>query len=344
MSYSRSYSETVSKTEHYSYPASEHGGSGSITVTIPVDVNIHVDTIPFDTSVQHCDNNINILTGAVVATEAAEVESKNENSKKVANTIIGGFFSLIRLEISSQIAELYQNVEAQMMHLKELVQSCISKKKQMEGDYIRISSRYVKIFEDLNNELSNRVHELDNPTFVFKKETDKQKIRTTDNDLVNTISIFGAESGDLQSKISSSIAKKRAFDTLLTAKNFLLRQKKLNVTIQQSMLNENKSCSILVPICFVETNNNDIKIDKTVYSTSYLSVLQNESQKNELIERFSSTSLSWNKLTQDDQKNISLYLNTELDNKSSGNDPHSVRVRETIQKIANVSLINAIKI
>ena len=190
MSYSRSYSETVYKvvsdTVSYDYPASEKGGRGSVYVEIeaqiPVDVNIFVDTSSFDRSVEHCGNNVDLLTGAVVATEVAEIASIKENSERVADTIIGGFFSYIRSEISQQIAELTQNIDAQLMHLKELMQSCRSKKNQMEGDFNRISGRYVKIFEDLNNELSNRIFELDKPTFVFKKETDNQKIRTSDNE------------------------------------------------------------------------------------------------------------------------------------------------------------------
>jgi len=177
MSYTRRYSETVSKTVSVSYPSSQEGGSTSVTVDIPVDVNIHVDTSPFDRSVENCGENVNILTAAVVATESAEIASREFNSRKVANTILGGFFSYIRSEISQQVAELSQNIDADFMHLKELAKSCLAKKKQMEGDYNRISSRYVKIFGDLNNELTNRIYELDKPAFVFKKETDHQKIR-----------------------------------------------------------------------------------------------------------------------------------------------------------------------
>ena len=146
MSYSRRYSETVSKTVSktvtVSYPASQNGGSKSVTVDIlaeiPVEVNIHVDTNPFDRSVEHCGNNVNLLTAAVVATESAEITSKEMNSNKVANSIIGGFFSLIRSDISQQIAELSQNIDAHLMHLKELAQVMPCKKKQMEGDYTRI--------------------------------------------------------------------------------------------------------------------------------------------------------------------------------------------------------------
>jgi hypothetical protein len=339
MSYSRSYSETVSTTVSVDYPSSEHGGSTSVSVDIPVEVNIYVDTDPFDRSVDHCGNNVNLLTAAVVATESAEVASKELNSRKVATTIIGGFFSLIRSDISQQVAELSQSVDAYLMHLKELAQSCLAKKKQMEGDYTRIMGRYMKIFGDLNNELSNRIYELDKPAFAFKNETDHQKIRTSDNDMVNTVAIFGVESSDLQSKISSSIAKKRALDTLNKAKLFLWQQKNLNATIQQSMLNESVTNTMYSPICYLEVNNDSKQVDKTVFSSDYLGLIKDRNKKNELVEDFSSGSYKWQKLSQDDQKKIRLYLDNEIHSKMSKNDSHSVRVREMIQKIANLDAI-----
>ncbi len=341
MSYTRRYSETVSKTITVSYPEVKGGGSKSVTVDIPIDVNIHVDTNPFDQSVEHCGENVNLLTAAVVATESAEIISKKKNSVKVANSIIGGFYGYIRSEISQQIAELSQNIDAHLMHLKELAQSCFAKKKQMETDYHRITSRYVKIFEDLNNELSNRIHELDRPSFVFKKETDNQKIRTTDNQLVNTVAIGGAESGSLQSRIGASLAKKRAFDALCKAKSFLLQQKQLNTTIQRSMFNESVTNSIYTPICFIEKNNVGNQSDKTVFTLEYLSMLKENLQKIALIEHFSAKSITWNKLSQDDQKSIGLYFDTELNN-NSANDIHSERVRDMIRKLANLSSIKVI--
>ena len=352
MSYTRRYSDSItvhgSKTVSVSYPASQNGGTTSATVNytevVPVDVNIHVDTIPFDQSVNHVKGRVDLLTGAVVATESAEIVSKEINSNKVANTIIGGFFSYIRSEISQQIAELSLNIDAQTMHLKELMQSCIAKTKQMEGDFNRIASRYIKIFDDLNNELSNRIYELDKPAFVFKKETDNQKIRTTGNDLVNTVAIFGIESGNLQSRISASIAKKRALDTLNKSKLFLWQQKNLNTTIQQSMINENEAYTIYAPICFIETNNISNQINRNVYSTDYLVDLKEKNKVNELIEKFSTNNIAWGKLKLIDQKNIYLYFNTELNNNSSANDPHSLRVREMIQQMADFNTINAINV
>jgi len=369
MSYSRKYkeivSEKISKRLEVSYSTDNEGklnkiqveidnrshtfsGRGSktidITAEIPVTVEIEVDTRPFDTSVEDCNSNVNLLTGAVVATEAAQIISIDKNAKKVGKTIVDGFFSYIRSEISQQIAELTQGIDSQLMHLRELSKAVVDKKRQMEGDFLRISSRYIKTFDDLNNELSNRIFELDKPTFVFKKELDNQSIRTSNNDLVNTVAIFGKEGSELQSKISASIAKKRALDTLNKAKLFLWQQKKLNNTVQQSMLNESAASLQYSPVCFIETKADKNQISKGLYAPSFVSALQENHIKNELIEQFNESTNSWSTITKDYTDNLKLYFNSELNKSYTTADQHSVRVKEMIQNIANIGSIQTISI
>jgi hypothetical protein len=350
MSYSRSYhetvSQTVSKTVSVSYPASQSGGSTSVTVSmvasIPVDVNILVDTYPFDSSVQTCSNNVNVLTAAVVASQSAMIVAKEKNSKKVADTIIGGFFSYVKSEISQQISELSQNVDALLMHIRELSKSCLAMKTQMEGDYNRITSRYSRTFEELNRELSNRIYELDRPVFGFKRETDFQRKRSLDNGLVNTASVFGAESCNLQAKVGISITKKRAFDTLSKARQFLWQQKKLNNTIQHSMLNENVSSQVYAPVCFVELIKGKNQTDKNIYTPDYLTGLKDDAKSSSLMDSFSSGAVSWVKITPEDEKNLKFYFNKELNATLIQNDAHTTRVREMIRSITDISSIKTI--
>jgi hypothetical protein len=185
---------------------------------------------------------------------------------------------------------------------------------------------------------------MDRSAFAFKKETDNQKIRSTDNDMVNLVAIFGSDSGDLQSKISASIAKKRAYDTINKARLFLWQQKSLSSTIQQSMLNESVSGTIFTPVCFLETRNKNNQIEKSVFTTNYLSALNGKNQKNDLTELFSSNTVSWGRITPEDKNSIDLYFNTELNSKTLANDRHAVRVREMIQKIATLGSISAINL
>jgi hypothetical protein len=350
MSYSRSYNKRISVpysgTVSYRYPASEKGGTANVhysgTTQEDIEVYIDVDTNPFDNSVEHCNTNVNLLTGAVVATEAAQIASINKNSKKVASTIVNGFFGYIRSEISQQISELTQNIDAQLIHLKELSDSCVAKKKQMEGDFNRISGRYMKIFDDLNKELSNRIMELDKPTFVFKKELDNQNIRSVKNDMVNIVLVFGKEGGMLASKLGVTLAKKRALDTLNQAKIFLLQQKYLNYTVQRSMINENITCKQYSPVCFIESNSERNQISKQVYSSSYISSLNDNTKVNEIIEDFSDSSKSWTTISVENNETIRKYFNSEINNAYEGADPHTERVKAMINKIANIGTIQTI--
>ena len=369
MSFTRKYKETISerisKRLEVSYSTDNEGklnkieveidnkthtfsGRGSKTIDInaeiPVTVEIEVDTRPFDSSIEDCNRNVNLLTGAVVTTEAAQILSIDKNAKKVGKTIVDGFFGYIRSEISQQIAELRQGIDSQLMHLRELSKAVVDKKRQMEGDFLRISSRYIKTFDDLNNELSNRIFELDKPTFVFKKELDNQSIRTTNNDLVNTVAIFGKEGSKLQSKISASIAKKRALDTLNKAKVFLWQQKKLNNTVQQSMLNESTEFSQYSPVCFIETKADKSQISKGLHAPSFVSALQENQTKNELIEQFNESTNSWITISNDYTENLKLYFNSELNKTYTTADQHSVRIKEMIQKIANLGSIQTVSI
>jgi hypothetical protein len=344
MSYSRRYHETItvngSKTVSISYPASERGGYMNETIYytehVPVDVNINVDTNPFDRSVSGCNNSVNLLTGAVIATETAQLASINSNAKKIAGTIVEGFFKNIRFEISTQITELTQKIDAYLMHLYELSKQLVAKKEEMEANYNRTANRYGKIFEDLNNELSNRIFELDRPVFTFKQLADSHSQRTSDNDLVSSVAVTGAEGGCLQARISASITKKRALDAICQANIFLTKQKSVQRTINQSMLNENTDATKFSPICFLETRNENSQIGKSLYQPDYLPKMQ----ANSVIEDFQTK--QWTAVSKENQENIGRYFNTELNNAYSTADPHTNRVKDTIMKIFDLSLTKSV--
>ncbi|MBQ3868173.1 MAG: hypothetical protein II789_06485 [Clostridia bacterium] len=53
-----------------------------------VQVNILVDTDPFDDSVKGCNHHVDALTGSVVATEAAQVKSIREKGRQIGDTVV----------------------------------------------------------------------------------------------------------------------------------------------------------------------------------------------------------------------------------------------------------------
>jgi hypothetical protein len=367
MSYTRTYnrtiSEKISKHLSVSYTNDSNGklntirvtldnkshnfsGNGSKTIDInteiPVTIDIDVDTTPFDRSVDQCNTNVNLLTGAVVATEAAQIVSIQKNSEKVAGTIVNGFFGYIRSEISQQINELTQSIDAQLMHLRELSQACMDKKRQMDVDFTRISGRYIKIFDDLNVELYNRVHELDKPTFVFRKELDKQQQRSTNNDLISVASLGGQETGQLLTKLSVSVTKKRALDTLTQVKIFLWQQNHLNRTIQKSRINESVESAQFAPVCFIEMQEEQGKIVRQVHSPSFVSNLNEPTVCNQMINQFHENESLWQTINTETKEQIQSYLTRSINEKYQQLDTHSDRVRNMIQSLAQLHQMDSI--
>lgn len=340
MSYRRSFEKRIAV--HYSgsvsYPASQSGGSVSYSGTAyeNVQVNIEVETTPFDNSVVLCNNVVNTLTGTVVATQTAQVASIDSNARKIGHTIVSGFFKTIRSEISQQIMELSTRIDATLVHLHEMAKRCVAKQKQMEADYRMLSERYLKIFTDLNNELSNRIHELDKPAFAFKRQIDAQDQRSLGSDLASTIAVAGAENGDMQARISASVLKKRALDTIKQANVFLVKQKCLNDTINRSMLKDNVSAVHYSPVCFVETNNEKSQINTAVYRTCFLEGVSDQG----IISDFQTK--KWNDFSKEDGEHIGRYFNQEINRCYPGADVHSSRVKENIVKLLNFNHIKSI--
>lgn len=339
MGFLKSYKETVSKTVSVPYEASNKGGTKSVTVDIPVEINLHFNTDPFSESVKSCENDITLLTEAVTATEQVEVRIKEESSLRVADSIVNGFFSYIRSEISQQVTELVQVAESKQIVLKELIKRSASVKNQMERDYNRISSRYIKVFQDLNKELSYRVYELNKYVFSFESETNNHKVRALSSDLINVIAVFGAECSNLISKISSSVTKKRAYDTITKAKNFILTQKILYNTIQDNIVNDERSGDVVVPICFIESYNNPNSYERKIYPQEYLEQKGGDEVWKDIIMQISSEDIKWEPISQEDKNNIALYFENELEKRVKQGDPYSFRVRDMIRKIANLESI-----
>lgn len=341
MSYRRSFNKRIavhySGSKSFSYPASQNGGTGTVhyegTEYEDIQVNIDVETTPFENSVANCNNTVNLLTGAVVATETAQIVSIENNAKKVGSTFVEGFFKTIRSEISQQISELSNRLDATIIHLHEMAKRCIEKQKQMENDYNGLSVRYMKVFNDLNNELSNRVFELDKPVFIFNKQSESQNNRFLNNDLVSTVAIFGAEGADLQAYISSSIAKKRTLDTIDKTNLFLLKQKRLNNIIYQSMLKESVAAELFIPIYYIETYNENSQINKDVVQSDFLPIVQ----KNKLISDFQSK--KWDNIPNENLNQIERYFYSEVNNHLPDTNSHTLRVKENVIKMLNINKI-----
>mgnify|MGYP003439756381 FL=1 len=329
MGYRRSFTETISV--HYSgsvsYPASQSGGSVSYSGTAyeTVNVNIYVDTDPFDNSVDRCNGSVRGLTTAVAAMNAAQVKSIAENAERVGNTITEGFFTTVRSEISSQIATLRSNVDAILLHLNELAKQCADKQRQMQTDYARLTSRYMKIFDELDSECRTRILELDRPAFLFKRMADEGTERSMCSDLVTTAAVAGGENSQIEARIGASYTKRTAMEAIGRANAFLALQRKTENVIAKSTFNESVYGMYYAPVCYIETTDNQ-KIDRKAFSAESIAQINNA----KLVEQIRNVDFG---KCDDEERHLQNGFNQVVSTHYANANEHDARVRDYVTKL-----------
>lgn len=312
MSYRRSYTGYVHYSGTVSYPASEHGGTVHYSGSEPVYVTIDVDTDSFDASVSRCNDAVNALTGAVVATEAAQVESKRRASKQIASSIVKGFFDYVGADLSQKIKELASKCESLFFALMGHKENCLSKSKQMQDDYNRISKRYSKIFEDLDKETVSRIEVLDRPTFQFAETAQYLIDRNSSTELLGISTISANESIKLETVLSCSHVKQQASILLTKAKNYLQGTYRLANSVRDMLDESQVEEEILLPVMFVESVINSGNKETKIIGTDEKFAPSGESIDSQLRSKFLSKDVEWDDMRSEDFEKVISYFNADV--------------------------------
>ena len=337
MSYRRTYRKRIAVpysgyvTCHYG--ASQSGGSKDVhysgTAYEDVEVEIEVDTLPFERGVEHCNDHVDALTGSVVAAEAAQVASIKATGRQIGDTIVDGFFSTVRFEISTQITELTKRVEALLMDIREKQAKLLALKAQMEKDYNRTAERYGKIFDELNKELDNRVHALDQPVFTVAGNMYQAEDRFAESDMLNIVALAGKENAALDAQISAALAKDHAHAALNEANVFLAKKQATEITLSHSKLDSNEEHRFYAPVCCIYAPDEHNVMANRAYSGDFLPKQLSQDVAKEL----DFTNLP--EMTQEQKESIDLYFRNLL-NDSNVDSEHANRVKNTISKLYSI--------
>lgn len=337
MSYKREYHKRISIPYDgyvtYTYPASQSGGTGSVRYSgvahEDVQVNILVDTDPFDDSVKGCNHHVDALTGSVVATEAAQVKSIREKGRQIGDTVVEGFFSTVRFEISTQITELTKRVEALLLDMNEKQKKLLALRKQMEKDYHRTAERYGNIFSELDHELENRVHALDQPVFSMAHNVYEAEDRFMDSDILNVVAIAGRENALLDAQIGTALAKDHARKALTEANDFLAKKQATELTLTRCKIDGSADQRFYAPVCCFAAKDEHNVMDAQAYAGDFLpGGLSQQVAKDFDFDRLPD-------ISDEDKANIDIYFRNML-GESSTADEHAVRVKNTISKLYSI--------
>lgn len=338
MSYRRSYTGYVHYSGTVSYPASQNGGSVSYSGSEPVYITIDVDTNAFDASVGHCNNAVNALTGAVVATEAAQVESKRQASKQIASTIVKGFFDYVGADLSQKIKELSSKCESLFIALMGHKDNSLSKSKQMQDDYNRISKRYSKIFEDLDKETVSRIEVLDKPTFQFAESAQNLVDRNSNTELLGISTISANENIKLETVLSCSHVKQQASVLLDKANCYLQGTYRLANSVRDMLDDSQAENDILLPVMFVESVKNIENKETRIIGTDDSFTPSGDAVDSTLRSKFMSKDVEWGNMNSNDFDKVISYLNAEVQS-----DQMDDRTLKTMLGLLNGQAIQTIK-
>ena len=238
MSYSRSYHASVSYSGSVSYPSSQSGGSVSYSGSVPIDVTIHVDTNPFDNSINRFNTSVAALGGSVAALNAAQCLAIRKNADDISNALINGFFGTIKSELSQQLQALDSAIKADFGLLQEQGKAISAKKEVMEGDYERITSRYMKLFTNLDDECYKRVLALDKPAFTISQKVLKGLISDTpcNTAAMSLLGIDEESSSELCIFVSSS--NRKTLEILRNIQSYINQESIIKDLINSLLSNE----------------------------------------------------------------------------------------------------------
>jgi len=256
MSYSRSYHASVSYHGSVSYPASQSGGSVSYSGSVPVDVTIYVDTDPFDGSINRFNSSVIALGGSVAAMNTAQCIAIRKTADEVSTSLIKGFFGTISTELSQQIQALDSAIKAGLGLIQDQSKAVTAKKDVMEGDYNRITSRYVKLFADLDEECYKRIIALDKPSFNISEKILRKLITESSCDAaaINLLGIDEASSSKLNIIVSS--LNRKTLDILKTLHNYINQETSIKSLIDSLLFNEeiNEKTPLSIPVIWSESD------------------------------------------------------------------------------------------
>lgn len=336
MSYSQRYREVISGTVSgsVSYPASQNGGSTRVTLewSEAVDVTIHVDTNPLDNSVQALKNHVDILTGAVVSTETLHVAEKAASAEAIAGSVTAGFFTLIRSDITQQMAALKSRIESLVMKLNGLKEGVLGIRDQMKLDYSRISERYSRIFEDLDQETHNRVGALDQAMLKACRSVGNEQERSVGKGASAIPTIFGGENSQTQTAMLAAGIRQRMNQLLINAKAYLATDRQLSRDFGAILRDDLDPVAghVHLPIIYLLADAPEgVPFEDLFAATTELSPLARPGMQDTLCEKFRDRTMSW--LPMGPQPQLERYLTSMVDGiQNNGQPGHDARVRETI--------------
>ena len=209
----------------------------------------NVDTNPMANSIDSTRGNVNGVTAAVVAMQAAVIASEIQASKNICKNVDEGFFMLVKSQISQKAVAAYTEMTAKQITLVQMAKALDNNKRQMENDYHMISRRYAKLFNSLNKALETRVKELDRPAMQLA-DTRKRVVFDKLKDNSSMLISISAEALPIAQTALSGKLKLKTKETMNTLSESVYEDRTYTNKVE-SILVKSESSSAEANVCYL---------------------------------------------------------------------------------------------
>jgi hypothetical protein len=126
----------------------------------------------------------------------------------------------------------------------------------MEGDYNRISSRYVTLFGDLDTECHKRIMALDRPAFELSEKVQKKLILDSISSESARNFVATQEESSSRGMLLVSGFYRKVRDVMRTLHQYITQETRLTSLINSSLGNDKiaEAAVLLIPVIFTESD------------------------------------------------------------------------------------------
>ena len=270
MSYTLTFHENLHLRASYSYPSSEHGGTGSVSINEPITITVVVDDVPFINSSNRCSVSLNDVSSKLLDAAQREESAKIAAAEKISNSIIGGFFGYAKADFSQTMVELENIVAAEGPKIISYLEQLKAIKDRMENDFSMLKKRYGDIFSSLDDELYREIHRLYGPCFDLIDNCFSKLIVSSSLDSLSEV--FGySELTITENALLLSFLKSKLRNTLESLSEICMKIRQLDKTLKITCNGKSieKEETSYVPVVLFERKSLDEgKNEVTCFSSS----------------------------------------------------------------------------
>ena len=296
--------------------------------------DIYVGTEPMASKIDVVSEQVGLTTAAVAGMETAVIAQERSSAQQICNKLDVGFFNVVMSQIAQKMANENAKGRALALEMMQQQKALENLQSRMTGDYNMISSRYAKLFGSLNQELKNRIVEIDKPLMDFCTQ-DARQLQNRIYGLVSCVPILQAENISASQSIAAAHIKSNAQQLISAAGNYIKNDKEKEQTTESLWDNKiNVESVYFVPMVVDEEDTDfrkgilNVKESPSLKSISEGAHRQSQQALNSVID-----SLQWKR---DDQK-VSKVISQYHAMVNNANIPQ--RLKDVMMKLFNSQLM-----